>query len=351
MRRKICLSVLILLTGVLIAQQSLISQRFSPLNLEEDHYWKQKYLFTSEADWFMDPNDYEKLEMESFFASAQASFFGNNQAAGGFSTNLGPIYLGAFADLNFGNGKYFGFAENNELQIIVGTDFMGAFKPFIKLNNDKDIKFGLGWGINFAINNGTLKPEFMIGYNKIDSNTAGIDGYLNAGASIDVDFDSTDRYASGVQLNYEFRFGMPTDSGVTFHNHKAALMYQRLYSITEGLVMGWGLGASSIFDYYKAGGVKVLTLECNAESVLGFSYSFGEVFGIHGMVFLSYPVNYENDDDNITTTIGGPQIRPVLGGVFRPHRYFSIELYCNPNVGIDGSISPMVLALMATLKK
>ena len=356
MRRKILVTVLIMLTGILYAQQSLMSQRFTQ---DTDHYWKTKYLFSSGADWFMDPNDYGKLELESFFAAAMGSgLFDNSvspptrirdQVAGGFAKNFGPVYLGTYFDLNFGDGNDPGFKENNELQLIVGTSFMGAFKPFVRKYANEDVLFGIGWGMNFPISNGTLKPEFMIGYNSFNTKTAGIEGYLNAGASVDIDFNTSDRYASSVQINYEIQFGMPSDDKITGHNHIASFLYQRLYNITEALAMGWGFGASGIFEYYKVGSSKAKLMEINAETVLGFSYSFGGVFGILGQLFFVYPVEYE-DGATEETTIGGPQLYPVLGGFFRPHPNFTIEMRCNPGVGLGG-LQPAQFALMATIKK
>ena len=355
MKQKFCLAVLITLTGVLYAQQSLMSQHFHP---DTFHYWKQRYLFTSEADWFMDPNDYDKLKMESFFAEAQKADLGGNQASGGFSTYAGSIYLGTFFDLNMGQGGDFGFVQNNELQLMLGTDFTGAFKLFIRKEHIvvDTTKFGLAWGMNFSKDSMIIKPEIMIGYLSKKQVTDGYRGYFNVGASVDFDFGSKNNHVSTLQTNYELRIGTDTDKNAAYSNHKGAVIYQRLYNMSTGLLAGWGLGANAIYNLLNPGTGETTEFDFNAESFLGFDYTFsGGIFGLAGQLFFNYPIERINPSGaDKKTEIGGPQIRPVIGAVFKPHQYFGIEMRCTTPSGGNqglGSVSSLQIDLMATLKK
>ena len=344
---------LAVLTGALFAQQSLISSGVD----DAGGFWQLKYLFTADADWFMDLNDYGQVQMESFFTMAKASGFSQHQAAGGFSKDLGFFYLGTYFDINFGNNTDPGFVEENELQLMIGTSQIGAFKILL-VKDDlsgagryKDFMFGLAWGMNFPMETMTIKPEVGIGFISFDEKTGGIKGAFNTGISVDLDFYTGKNYNSSIQSKYELSIGTGSDSNVSLSGHNLAFLYQRLYPVADKLTLGWGLGAKMDISFYKAGSAKSNEIVFNADSVLGLNYSFNEIFSLAGQVFAWYPISYNENSSTDTTAAGGPKIRTVLGGVFRPHPNFAIEMRCSPGAGLNGTLTPVQFELMATLKK
>jgi hypothetical protein len=339
MRRRICLSLLIVLSaGFLFAQQSLISgvnRLRSP-----ERYWKIKLLFTDDADAFMDPNDYRSLEFESFFAEAQASQFAGGQSlSGGAAGRLGQMYTSFFFD---GTGGNFVFGPENALSVMVGAGSAGAFKSFFE-KRIAGARFGLGYGINFEAGATILKPEVMVSY----SNAKGADynGIFGAGAALGIVFVPVEGEAS-LDIQYELKFGVPENGG-SYRDHYATVVYRRLYDMADDFSAGWGLGAAGWFVKQKnADALKYGVLPL---ADLGFTYQMDGVFGINGQLVIAYTTDHDSMAGNVVSSLGGFDVIPVLGMSFTPHEYLKIEMGAQYN-SLE-IINPWSFMLLASFRK
>jgi hypothetical protein len=339
MKRKICACLLFVLTvGVLFAQQSLAAGGIVSSLTNSERFWKMRLLFSDDTDAFMDPNDYQSVKFESFFAETQAALFaGIESLSGGAAKQFGQIYGSFFFD---GNGKNFLVSNMNFLSIMIGTASAGAFKPFFE-KGAESTRFGLDWGKNFV--SGLLKPEVMISYTTAE--TADYDGLLGAGVALGIAFFPADGEAS-FDIQYEFEFDFPKNDG-SYHDHYITVMYRRLYGITGNFSTGWGLGAAGWFTRQKnidAARYGVLPL-----ADFGFMYQMNGVFGINGQLLISYAADHDDIAGNAVSYFGGFDVIPVLGASFTPHKYLKIEMgaqYNNLN-----NINPWSFTFIASFKK
>jgi hypothetical protein len=339
MKRKIYFCLLfVLLTGVLCAQQSLVSGGIVSRLISPERYWKMRLLFTEDADAFMDPNDYRSVEFESFFAETQAALFaGIESLSGGAAKRFGQIYTSIFFD---GNGENFMFTNRNFLSIMIGTASVGAFKPFFERNLDST-RFGFDWGINFA--SGFLKPEVMISYD--NAKTADYDGLLGAGAALGIEFAPAEGEAS-FDIQYELKFGIPENSG-SYCDHYITVMYRRLYGITDGFSTGWGLGAAGWFVKQKS--TDAVRYGVFPLADLGFKYQMSNVFGINGQLLVGYTIDHDAIAGNTISYFGGFDVIPVLGASFTPHKCLKIEMGAQYNNLYN--IHPWSFMFLASFKK
>jgi hypothetical protein len=338
MKRKICFCLLfVLLTGGLFAQQSLISGGIVNRLISSERYWKMHLLFTEDTDAFMDPNDYQSVEFESFFAETQAALFaGVESLSGGAAKRFGQIYTSIFFD---GNGENFLFTNRNFLSIMIGTS-AGAFKPFFERNTDST-RFGFNWGMNFA--SGFLKPEVMISYS--DAKAADYDGLLGAGAALGIVFAPAEGEAS-FDIQYELKFGLPQNGG-SYRDHYITVMYRRLYWITDGFSTGWGLGAAGWFVEQK--NIDAARYGVFPLTDLGFKYQVSSVFGINGQLLISYTIDHNEIAGNAIFYFGGFDVIPVFGASFTPHEYLKIEMGAQYNHLYN--IRPWSFTFLASFKK
>jgi hypothetical protein len=339
MKRKFCVFLLfVLLTGALFAQQSLVSGGIVSILANPERYWKIRLLFTDDTDAFMDPNDYQSVKFESFFAEAQAaSFAGMESLSGGAAKQFGQIYTSFFFD---GTGKNFLFSNRNFLSFMIGTASAGAFKPFFEKKTGST-RFGLDWGMNFA--SGLLKPELMISYT--DTRTASYNGLFGAGVALGIAFVPANGEAF-FDIQYEIKFDLPKNNG-SYRDHHATVVYRRIYRMTGDFSAGWGLGAAGW-----------LTRQKNIDAVrygvlplldFGFMYRMNGVFGINGQFLISYAMDHDDIAGNTVFYFGGFDVTPVLGASFTPHEYLKIEMgaqYNNLN-----NINPWSFTFIASFKK
>jgi hypothetical protein len=339
MKQKICACLLfVLLTGVLFAQQSLISGGIVSRLISSERYWKIRLLFTEDTDAFMDPNDYQSVEFESFFAETQAArFAGIESLSGGVAKQFGQIYTSFFFD---GTGKNFVFSGRNFFSIMVGTASAGAFKPFFEKDADST-RFGLDWGMNFA--SGLLKPEVMISYTNVE--TADYNGLLGTGVALEIAFAPADGEAS-FDIQYEFKFGLPKNDG-SYHDHYATVMYRRLYGLTDDFSAGWGLAA-----------VGWLSMQKNIDAArygvfplvdLGFKYQLSDIFGINGQLLIGYAMEHNEIEGSAISYFGGFDVIPALGASFTPHEYLKIEMGAQYNNLYN--VYPWSFTFLASFKK
>jgi hypothetical protein len=333
---------ILLANSAVFAQQSLISGGFFPDGPSVDTYWKTRLLFKDDADAFMDPNDYQLVRFDVFYAETQGAVFsqqytGTNYLAGGAAVRFDSLYTALFFD---GSGDNFLFGGHNSLYILVGTPSWGAFKPFYRTFSDESL-FGISWGINFEADGLLVKPEVMAGYAGDRDSSNGWKGYVNAGASVDVEF-AADSGESSMDVQYEIKAGVPTQNQGDFMEHYFEALYRRLYGVTDGVQLGWFAGAAAEYikherytrTYYERWGLTPM-------GGVGFRAALGDLFSLNGQVFAAYNMNYE-----------GINITPVAGGAFTftPFTGLKIELSTSPANGLD-NFSLWNVSLMASFRK
>ena len=206
-------------------------------------------LFQNGTDNFLDVNNWQNVEFDTFFSTVQVD---NIEGLGaGFSLRAGSVYLGFgyFGTLwqgamssvtrEYGNtfaitdrqgretvGRSANLTWTNQLSVLVGTEFLGGFlldfnlAGFGRNNNDQQefdngnvvtneeairfgaIEFGLTWGRNFALGDLYLKPTLGFSYNtniqSIKDRPAGGERTTTL-TSVDPFFSRTDLGFTGLQ--------------------------------------------------------------------------------------------------------------------------------------------------------
>ncbi|ULQ59748.1 hypothetical protein K7I13_15055 [Brucepastera parasyntrophica] len=166
----------------------------------------------TDTDFYMDVNDFKKVEMENFFSFIR---FADSLTAG-FAKNFGNNYIGLYYSGNLLSGNSAkttvetagtsvrqdpadtGILWGNYIAALWGNDIFGAFRLDIGLtglgtDTDEtgvnvtdtttgDIRIGLTWGKNFGLGGGLLKPEAGVEYylamNKVKYSATNSDDYI-----------------------------------------------------------------------------------------------------------------------------------------------------------------------------
>ncbi|AEF83845.1 hypothetical protein TREPR_3776 [Treponema primitia ZAS-2] len=106
---KFRLSAVGICLAALIAVPSLVAQTAAPGSLTGENTYR---LFTTDADAYLDVNDFQDVDFSKFFVLLQGS--GNGWVAGGFATHLGSLYLGLYYNGNILRGQNIKAEDGNE---------------------------------------------------------------------------------------------------------------------------------------------------------------------------------------------------------------------------------------------
>jgi hypothetical protein len=295
----------------------------------------------------MDPNDYQRVQFDSFYAEAEGAAFskryaGTNYLAGGAALRLGDYYTALFFD---GSGDDLFFGGHNSLYALIGTPSLGAFKPFYKTFSDESL-FGVGWGMNFQTDAMLVKPEVMAGYAFDRDNTNGWKGYFNGGAALELEF-AVDSGESSFDIKYELRLGVPAENKGALMAHYLNGLYRRLYDVTDTLQAGWFAGAGA--DYVKYEKQKRSYYErwdLTPLGGIGIKAALGDMFTLSGQLLSSYNMNHEEQAESSIEL----NITPVAGMAFTPYKGFKIEVSTSPSKGLS-DFDLWNISLRASFKK
>jgi hypothetical protein len=342
------LGALLLAAAPLSAQQSLVSGGVLPTNSPVSGYWKTRLLFSGAADAFMDPNDYASLQFDALYTEVQGAAFSKRYAgtaylAGGAAMRLSDYYVALFFD---GSGDDLFFGARNSLYALIGTASFGAFKPFYKTFSGETL-FGAGWGMNFEMNAMTVKPEFMLGYAVDGDPDNGWKGYVDCGAALGIEFNSSIRESS-MDVHYELKAGAPMENRGALISHYLDILYRRIYGISDTFQAGWFAGAGMEYIKHEANRRAYYERwDFTPMGGIGIQAEIGDLFSLSGQLFSSYKMDHE---DNANSSILINSIIPVAGGTFTPYKGFTIEMSTSPVNGL-GNFSLWNISIAACFRK
>jgi hypothetical protein len=381
-------------------------------------------LWGNDMDNVQDVNDWQDVEFGKFFAFlAGGGTWGNIPViSGGFAKNFGPVYLGLFYTGSLVSGSAVeevdsagdradtpasdnGFTFTDNIYVLAGTP-VGGFKLGIltdfrtdkdenagtEKTETKDGRLGLGliWGKNFAIGQGTLKPEagILYGFNLAKTKTTS-----TAGDSIttrsgyaplqlllrgDYLFPENGGRQSVISLSELFEYRIFPDplreNSVTDStqnrtgkewNNSLTLGFKRTYEVDERFSVAWNVEGNFFYSSQntdqerknpdiKIDGDTTTRVGLSPSARLGFTCHFVpdrfDLYGFAGARFdfsrVKESSNVDNDDSSTTTTrLSGLIPLAGLGGTLQLHPMaaFDFSISAAPTGG-RFQISPTVTA-------
>ena len=321
-------------------------------------------IFSNDIDAFMDPNDWDTIEFNSYFLAFRHSTIADAPLAVGFASNLGTLYTGLYYSGNIteyrnDNPGTTVYTSVNNLALLLGSPSFGG----IKLGLDLDIRkmadkqniytVSGGWGKNFELNNGTtLKPEVNASYmfpstGKIDFGRFGGDLPFDAipvifsilsnysiknafSGSIETDWvlepkGTTERmWTLGYGLSTAIVEREPRSGTITksrLYNHFAWAKYKQIYNLSEKFSAGFSAGAA--FDFLKVtekytymgitmygfveitNEISISTYTFIPEASAAFTYKFDTPFSVNAGLDLTYPITRFNYSNSLTAGLPG----------------------------------------------
>lgn len=342
-------------------------------------------LFGNDIDNFMDPNDYEKVEFESFFSEIQYdSFFGSQDLLTfGLAKKFGSTYTGFFFSGDIfqynddGPGATTnddGYTIQNSLQVLIGTPAIGGIKLGFGIQGQdiEDAATGVsadfqiytmmaGWGKNFELKSGSiLKPEInaamVLPSSGASATFPGFDPtqITNSGAGINVNLDNIFAVSLETDLvlvpketverifSFEYDllitkismsgFGFSEKTTLLFHNLLAS--YKQIHPLTDNFSAAFNCGVDISYASIKIGPVSVSTTGFTPSAAAGFIYQFNSPFSVNAAVNVEYPITKLSGGGVSDTLWGGFTTVTTAGGSFEPNSSLAIDFsYSNGNAG------------------
>ena len=360
-------------------------------------------LFDNDIDNFMDPNDYDKVEFDSFFAALQHdAFYGDgftsinpdtNLLSAGFAKYFGGIYAGLYyvgdiyeymKDDNAGNEAHKTF---NFVQAMIGSQSFGGIKVGFGIQQEWDTgntpfgpvtaEYGIytvmaGWGKNFELSNGsTLKPEVNAAYVFPSSGGSasfqGIDLSTLTGLSFSVDYivavsletdwvlapkENTERICSFGYNLAVLHISSIVDFNMFFHTIFAS--YKQIYDLSEQFSVAFNCGIDFSLASFKmsSGGVSAKSsfLVFTPQAAAGFIYRFNSPFSVNAGLGLSYDItrtSISSGGGSVSdSTWDGFRVTTSAGGSFEPNSSLAIDFsWASNNRYYDSNLGSLTLGV------